>query len=196
MKIQLVRTQFGEDAVNGMLFVDGVFECYTLEDQYQEVKVYGETCIPEGTYPIEYRNEGGFFNRYTKKFPTIHKGRGMLEIKDIKDFKWVLFHLGNSDENSAGCVLVGSTQQDLDVSKDGWISNSKLAYTNFYPKVADALDRGEKVTLEITKINLGSEVSNKQSPDLIEPSLVKDDLSEIKGMIKILTAKLEGKNIT
>jgi len=196
MKLQLIRTQFGKDAVNGMLFVDGVFECYTLEDEYRDIKIAGETCIPEGTYPIEYRNEGGFFNRYTKKFPTIHKGRGMLEIKQIPNFKWVLFHLGNTDENTAGCVLVGSTQQDLDVSKDGFIGNSKLAYTNFYPKVADALDRGEKVTLEITKVNLGSEVTNASPPDMIHPNNIKDDLSEIKGLIRILNAKLEGKNIT
>ena len=113
MKIQLVRTQFGEDAVNGMLFVDGVFECYTLEDQHQDQKVYGETCVPEGTYPIEYRNEGGFFNRYTKRFPEIHKGRGMLEIKNIPDFQWVLFHLGNNDENSHGCVSVSYTHLTL-----------------------------------------------------------------------------------
>lgn len=196
MKLQLIRTQFGKDAVNGMLFVDGVFECYVLEDEYRDIKIAGETCIPEGTYPIEYRNEGGFFNRYTKKYPTIHKGRGMLEIKQIPNFKWVLFHLGNTDENTAGCVLVGSTQQDLDVSKDGFIGNSKLAYTNFYPKVADALDRGEKVTLEITKINLGSEVTNASPPDMIHPNNIKDDLSEIKGLIRILNAKLEGKNIT
>ena len=39
MKLQVIRTQFGQDATNGMLFVDGLFECYTLEDQYQEVKV-------------------------------------------------------------------------------------------------------------------------------------------------------------
>ena len=196
MKLQLIRTQFGKDAVNGMLFVDGVFECYVLEDEYRDIKIAGETCIPEGTYPIEYRNEGGFFNRYTKKYPTIHKGRGMLEIKQIPNFKWVLFHLGNTDENTAGCVLVGSTQQDLDVSKDGFIGNSKLAYTNFYPKVADALDRGEKVTLEITKINLGSEVTKASPPDMIHPNNIKDDLSEIKGLIRILNAKLEGKNIT
>lgn len=193
MKLQLVRTQFGEDAVNGMLFVDGVFECYTLEDEYRDIKIAGETCIPEGTYPIEYRKEGGFHNRYKTRY-SFH--RGMLEIKEIPNFKWVLFHLGNTDENTAGCVLVGSTQQDLDVSKDGFIGNSKLAYTNFYPKVADALDRGEKVTLEITKINLGSEVTNASPPDMIHPNNIKDDLSEIKGLIRILNAKLEGKNIT
>ena len=35
---QVIRTQFGKDATNGMLFIDGQFECYTLEDQYQAVK--------------------------------------------------------------------------------------------------------------------------------------------------------------
>lgn len=194
MKLQLVRVQFGEDAVNGMLFIDGVFECYTLEDQYQEVKVYGETCIPEGTYQLGFRKEGGFHNRYKERFAN-HVG--MIEILDIPNFKYVLFHLGNSDENTAGCILVGSSQQDLDLSKDGWISNSKLAYTNFYPKVAKVMQAGKEVTLEVTKINLDTEeISNNATPDIVAPYLIKEDLSEIKGLIKILNAKLEGKNIT
>ena len=194
MKLQLVRVQFGEDAVNGMLFIDGVFECYTLEDQYQEVKVYGETCIPEGTYKLGFRKEGGFHNRYKERFAN-HVG--MIEILDIPNFKYVLFHLGNSDENTAGCILVGSSQQDLDLSKDGWISSSKLAYKNFYPKVSKVMQAGKEVTLEVTKINLDpNEVSNNASPDIVAPYLIKEDLSEIKGLIKILNAKLEGKNIT
>ena len=52
MKLTVIRTQFGTDATNGILLIDDVFECYTLEDQYQEVKVMHETCIPEGTYDI------------------------------------------------------------------------------------------------------------------------------------------------
>ena len=48
MKLTVVRTQFGTDATNGILLIDNVFEAYTLEDQYQEVKVMHETCIPEG----------------------------------------------------------------------------------------------------------------------------------------------------
>ena len=56
MKLNVVRHQFGEEATNGLLFIDGVFECYTLEDQYQEVKVMHETCIPEGTYEIKLRD--------------------------------------------------------------------------------------------------------------------------------------------
>ena len=39
MKLIVVRTQFGTDATNGILLIDGVFECFTLEDQYQAVKL-------------------------------------------------------------------------------------------------------------------------------------------------------------
>ena len=48
MKLQVLRTQFGKDATNGMLFIDGVFECFTLEDQYQAVKVMHETWHTRG----------------------------------------------------------------------------------------------------------------------------------------------------
>ena len=78
MKLNVVRTQFGEEATNGLLFIDGVFECYTLEDQYQKVKVMHETCIPEGTYQIKLRNEGGFSSRYLQKYGE------KIEIKSQK----------------------------------------------------------------------------------------------------------------
>ena len=66
MKLTVVRTQFGTDATNGLLFIDGFFECYTLEDQYQAVKVMHETCIPEGTYDIKFRKTGGFHAKYSE----------------------------------------------------------------------------------------------------------------------------------
>ena len=193
MKINLIRTQFGNDATNGLIFIDEVFECFSLEDQYQDKKVYGETCIPEGTYPVEFRKEGGFHNRYSAKY-DFHKG--MLEIKDIPNFKWVLFHLGNTDENTAGCVLVGDTQQDLDVSKDGFIGSSGNAYKKFYPKVATALENGESVSLIVSKINLSNltKISNASGPEYVNSSLINDKLSEIKGELKILSAKMDGVN--
>ena len=193
MKINLIRTQFGNDATNGLLFIDEVFECFTLEDQYQDKKVYGETCIPEGTYPVEFRKEGGFHNRYSAKY-DFHKG--MLEIKDIPNFKWVLFHLGNTDENTAGCVLVGDTQQDLDVSKDGFIGSSGNAYKKFYPKVATALENGESVSLIVSKINLSNltKISNKTGSEYVNAKMIDDKISEIKGELKILSAKMDGIN--
>ena len=161
MKLNVVRTQFGEEATNGLLFIDGVFECYTLEDHYQKVKVMHETCIPEGTYQIKLRNEGGFSSRYLQKYgDEFHKG--MLHIQDVPGFEWILVHQGNTDLHTSGCLILGDTQQDLDKSKRGFIGNSKDAYKKMYPKVRDALLNGEKVTIEYSKINL----SKKLKPNL------------------------------
>ena len=201
MKLDVVRTQFGKDATNGMLFIDGVFECYTLEDEMRDVKVYGETAIPEGTYPVEFRKEGGFHQRYSARYKNAHYG--MLEIKNIPNFKWVLFHSGNTDENSAGCVLVGDTQQDLDVSKDGFIGSSRNAYKKMYDKIAVPMVNGEKVMVTISKINLNeiveesvSKLSNKSPQNMIGANDIYEKISEINGNLKILEAKLEGRNIT
>jgi hypothetical protein len=197
MEIDIIRTQFGKDATNGLLFINGVFECYTLEDQYQDKKVYGETCIPEGSYDVVLRKEGGFHTRYAKKY-SFHKG--MLWIKDVPQFEWILFHLGNTDENTAGCILVGDTQQDLDVSKDGFIGSSGNAYKKFYPKVADVLENGESVRVNISKIKIvdipiNQELSNKTGTEYINAKDVNEKLSEINGQLKILTAKMDGKLI-
>ena len=52
MKLDVVRTQFGKDATNGMLFIDKVFEAFTLEDEVRDVKVHSETAIPLGEYLV------------------------------------------------------------------------------------------------------------------------------------------------
>jgi hypothetical protein len=184
MKLNLVRTQFGADATNGILFINGVFECFTLEDEVRDVKVYGETAIPKGTYNIEFRKEGGFHNRYSARYKNAHYG--MLEIKDIPNFKWVLFHSGNTDENSAGCVLVGDTQQDLDVSKDGFIGASRNAYKKMYEKIALPMVNGEKVTLEITDISFGSQINNKANDHLLLADAVDDKFKKIIKELKDL----------
>ena len=194
MKLQVVRTQFGKDATNGLLFIDGVFECYTLEDQYQAVKVMHETCIPEGTYDIKFRKTGGFHARYSAKYKNAHYG--MLHIQDVPGFEFILIHTGNWESQTSGCLLVGDTQQDLDVSDKGFIGASVNAYKRMYAKVANQLLQGKKVTIEYSKINLdGKELSNAASPDFIKPDSVYEKLQEISGEIQVLSAKLDGKDI-
>ena len=180
MIIDLIRTQFGSDATNGMIFLDGVFECFSLEDEYREQKIRGETCIPEGSYEVVLRKEGGFHQRYSSRY-SFHKG--MLWVKSVPNFEWILFHLGNTDENTAGCILVGDTQQDLDVSKDGFIGSSGNAYKKFYPKVADVLENGESVRVNISKIKIvdipiNQELSNKTGTEYINAKDVNEKLSE------------------
>ena len=149
MKLEVIRFNKGEDSTNGILFDitdERKFLCYTLEDESRETKVYGETCIPEGEYQIKFRNEGGYHAKYSKRFADIHMG--MLEVCDVPNFKYILIHCGNTDEDTAGCLLVGDTQENNNIKKNGFIGRSTAAYTRIYPDIADALREGEDVTIE------------------------------------------------
>ena len=202
MKLQVVRTQFGKDATNGLLFVNGVFECYTLEDQYQAVKVMHETCIPEGTYDIKFRTVGGFHEKYKKRYGNDHYG--MLHLQDVPNFTYILIHQGNSDEHTSGCLILGETQQDLDLSDDGFIGHSGVAYKKLYKKVAKELLLGKKVSIEYTTITklLEKPLSNASTEDVVLARTVmdklqelKEDISEVNGNVITNNAMLKGRLI-
>jgi len=195
VKLTVVRTQFGTDATNGMLFIDGIFECYTLEDQYQAVKVMHETCIPEGTYDIKFRTVGGFHEKYKKRYGNDHYG--MLHLQDVPNFTYILIHAGNTDEHTSGCLIVGETQQDLDISDDGFIGHSGKAYLKLYNKVAKQLLQGKDVTIEYTTINklLDGQVDNKAKDHTVLANTVYEKLEEINGNVLIGNAMLKGRLI-
>lgn len=193
MKLDVIRTQFGKDATNGMLFINGVFECYTLEDEVRDVKVHSETAIPLGEYEIKLRTEGGFHTKYTSRYGSMHKG--MLWLQDVPGFTWILIHTGNTDQHTAGCLLLGETQQDLDKGKDGFVGGSGDAYKKAYPKIAKAILNGEKVTIKYTNINLEEkQISNKATDDVMLTSKVDSKmdkmLSEIKAIKSIISKKI------
>ena len=148
MKLDVLRFSSEHDSTNGLLFdVTGKrkFLCYTLEDEYRTKKVMQETRIPAGEYEIKYRKEGGFNKRYTKRYPDIH--RGMLHVTSVPNFKWILIHVGNTDEHTAGCLLLGDTQENNQIKTNGFIGKSSQAYVRVYDYIASALDMKEKVTI-------------------------------------------------
>jgi len=148
MKLEVLRFSNGEDSTSGLLFdvtTERVFLAYTLEDEYRDNKISGETRIPDGVYKIGFRKEGGFHSKYKKRFPSFHKG--MLQINDVPDFDFILIHCGNTDEHTAGCLLVGDSQVNNMVQKDGFIGESTQAYKRIYPPIAEALESGEEVTI-------------------------------------------------
>jgi hypothetical protein len=195
MKLTVVRTQFGTDATNGILLVDGLFECYTLEDQYQAVKVMHETCIPEGTYDIKFRTVGGFHSKYLERYGNAHYG--MLHLQDVPNFTYILIHAGNTDEHTSGCLIVGETQQDLDISDDGFIGHSGKAYSKLYSKVAKELLLGKEVNIEYTTITklLEKPLSNASTDDVVLAKTVMEKLEEINGGVIKTQAMLRGRII-
>ena len=141
MKLLLERFLTTDKSTIGVLMVDARFACYTLEDPHHDVKIYGETRIPEGKYQLKLRTFGGFNQRYTKRFMADHFG--MLEICDVPGFENVLMHIGNGPEDTEGCVLLGSK------AGHNYIYDSTVAYRKVYPTIAHELSTGKEVTLEI-----------------------------------------------
>jgi len=147
LKLEVLRFSSAKDSTLGIMLdvTQGTrFLCYTLEDEYRSKKVHSETRIPAGTYKIKFRKVGGFHNKYTTKYGSMHKG--MLHVQDVPGFEYILIHVGNTDEDTAGCLLVGDGQNQ-NVTKDGVISSSVNAYKRIYPPIAKALERGDEVTI-------------------------------------------------
>tara|TARA_R110002012_G_scaffold33951_2_gene98777 strand:+ start:188 stop:787 length:600 start_codon:yes stop_codon:yes gene_type:complete len=198
MKYEVLRTSSGKDSTSGLLFEVSqnkrTFLAYTLEDEQRDVKVWGETRIPAGTYKLKLRTEGGFHNKYASKYGNFHKG--MIHVQDVPGFEYILWHTGNTDEHTAGCLIMGNTQTNNRIAKDGFIGSSVDAYKFVYPRVVSAIEAGIDVEVEYIDFDGNVEdISSKSTDDVILAGSVMDKLSEISGEIQILSAKLDGKRI-
>ena len=155
MNLEVLRFSSQKDSTNGILFdITGGerrFLCYTLEDEHRDSKIMSETRVPAGTYDIVLRKVGGFHSRYTKKYGEMHKG--MLWVWDVPGFEYILIHTGNTDEHTAGCLLLGDSQQANFGDSDGFIGSSVEAYKRVYPKIAEAIESGEKVQITYTNFD-------------------------------------------
>lgn len=147
LEILLQRLKDGGNSTIGTLFVDCEFECFTLEDEFRTEKIAGETRIPVGRYRIELRNEGGMTLDYAKRFPEIHKG--MLWIRNIPKFKYVYLHIGNTEEHTDGCPLVGNRLTSNTYGKKAFCGDSKRAYVALYKKIVAAITSGREVWITV-----------------------------------------------
>tara|TARA_R110000744_G_scaffold380453_1_gene501296 strand:- start:1227 stop:1694 length:468 start_codon:yes stop_codon:yes gene_type:complete len=149
MKLEVLRFSSQVDSTSGLLFevtdIKKHFLCYTLEDERRALKVRGETRVPAGTYKIDLRTEGGFHSRYDRKYPGVHVG--MLHVLDVPNFEYILIHTGNTDEHTAGCLIVGDAQENNKILADGFVGKSVNAYKRIYPSIAKAIQQGEEVTI-------------------------------------------------
>lgn len=150
MELFVQRISSGNEATLGTLHdisdhAARRFVCYVLEDQFNEPKIPGETRIPPGRYQIKLRTEGGMNERYGKRF-SWH--RGMLWLQDVPHFTFIYIHVGNKDDDSEGCLLVGDGQIS-NVVERGQVTSSVTAYTRIYNQIVSALDSGDEVWIEI-----------------------------------------------
>lgn len=146
MKLLLKRKYKGATYTIGDLFVDGRFFCHTIEDAVRSLpsrcpdtpagrscccreKVYARTAIPAGTYKVTMT----YSPRFKRVLPYLH---------DVPHFLGILIHSGNTEEDSAGCIIVGRN------TVKGKVTESR--------KTSDALNallaNAASIDIEITEV--------------------------------------------
>lgn len=122
------------------------FVAYGLEDEHRDVKVKAETRIPAGFYELGLRqDETPKTIQYRTKYPWFKKH---IEILKVPGFTGVYIHIGNTDADTEGCLLLGDNADNNQIG-DGSISNSTNAFKRFYSEVYPLLEAGKKVCLTI-----------------------------------------------
>jgi len=136
-EIKLIRISSEDDSTIGALYDEsGHLLCFCLEDEQRAVKVFGETCIPNGRYRLKLRNWGANHEKYALKYPLMHEG--MIEITNVPGFTDILIHQGNTDGDTLGCVLVGTTVTE-NRFRNGVLANSAIAYERIYPIICELI---------------------------------------------------------
>ena len=137
MELTLVREPTCEGFTRGELFIDGVHECYTIEDQVRKYKeVPGGTAIPPylDQEPLRFRVVLTKSPRFNKVLP---------ELLNVPDFRAVRIHSGNTADDSEGCIIVGQRQGKSAVFE------SRDAMIELMAALDAATEGGEQIWLEI-----------------------------------------------
>jgi hypothetical protein len=147
MEITIKRGLDNHQSTTGFLYLEGQLFCVTLEDRFQSKKVKGETRIQAGRYQIKLRKNSTMAERYYAKYGIL----GMLHLQDVPNYTNVYLHIGNTKEDTRGCILVGSIlQQSIqNNSISQKILGSTPVYKNLWSKINDALTNNAQVWVTV-----------------------------------------------
>lgn len=144
MELTLKRIALKEEYTIGKLYVNGVYECDTLEDKVRDLtkekKVYGKTAIPSGQYNITL---GVQSPRFSTKTAYQFCAGYLPRLLNVPNFDGVLIHIGNKPQDSEGCVLVGQNKIK------GQVINSTNTFRKLYTKLEVAWVAGEEIFITI-----------------------------------------------
>lgn len=143
MELTLKRKFKGSTYTIGDLSVDGIFFCNTIEDTVRELpavcpdtsrgrsctckeKIYARTAIPVGIYKITLE----YSPKFKRRMPYLH---------NVPHFLGILIHSGNTETDSAGCIIVGEN------TVKGKVLNSRATFQRLYAR----LEKGKDITIQI-----------------------------------------------
>ena len=124
--------------INGKYFSDaledpdrGLTDTMSLEE-IKKIKIKGNTCIPYGTYNVTIT----YSPRFKKNLPLLN---------NVKGFDGIRIHSGNTPQDTEGCLLLGFNKVK------GQVIDSRVTTDKLIAQIQQALNKGEKVTITITK---------------------------------------------
>lgn len=123
MDMILKRTSKRQDGILGELQSDDIvsFKCATLEHAYTDEQGGWEPKIPEGFYKCV----RGMHQLVKSAHPF-----ETFEITDVPEHTKILFHVGNFNNDSEGCVLLGE-KMIIEGKTPLMIANSKVTFEKF-----------------------------------------------------------------
>lgn len=128
--LKLIRVAEHSGATLGVLSFDGMPRMVTLEEAWRNNQVQ-ISCIPVGEYTVCRHRSPKFGETFI--------------VNDVPGRSHILFHAGNTDEDTLGCILVGSEYGEI--KKKPAVLRSKAAFLLFM----DLLSGLDRVNLQILK---------------------------------------------
>lgn len=144
MEILLRRTYNNNDYCIGHLYIDGKYICDTLEDtcrglkqtmkldEIKQIKIPNKTAIPTGRYLVtidvispKYYKRKYYYNFCKGKVPR---------LINVPSYDGILLHIGNTKEDTSGCILVGENKIK------GKVINSTKTFEKLYNILKTAKD--------------------------------------------------------
>jgi hypothetical protein len=129
LELRVVRERTREQATLGALYVDHVWECWTLEDAIRERpgqpvadwKIAGKTAIPAGRYRVIIT-------------PSVRFQRPLPLLLNVPGFTGIRIHPGNGPLDTEGCLCVGRVRRIASVRE------SQLAFGPLIERLTHAVD--------------------------------------------------------
>jgi len=154
MQLTVKRKYFTNESTIGELYIDGVFECFTLEDKDRELedsmllneinekKVFGKTAVPRGTYKVTVSTTGIIPDVGQR---LINGTKQLPGIDPVKGYAGIRIHVGNKATHTEGCLLCGRSK---DINS---IGESRLALNNVFDKILVAWNKKEAISITYVK---------------------------------------------
>ena len=150
MRLKTIRIYTGKQYTISRMYIDDVYFCDVLEPPdrglssamtYYEImsrKVKGHTAIPRGTYFIDMKTVSPRFRN--RKWAKPYGGR-VPRLQGVRGFEGVLIHVGNTVEQTDGCLLVGKNKVK------GKVLDSTATYKELFERL-DAAQELITITIE------------------------------------------------